>query len=372
MDKQEMTLDWGREQIFEIVYQLEKRLFGVRMPIIRVLIGFLSSIPYSQGGHKVLGRGHVLLKAAPGFGKTDMMQGIAHTISTKYSFMVGQPETKISELVGADEYEVGSGRYFFRRGRVFTNILLYDEINRTHPKAQAALLQAMEERFIPVGVHNTETGEIEEKIFPLFPISKEADEKRMMFWVVASGNPFEQEGTYPIPEAQLDRFAVCLDIDLPSEENEEKIRLENVYAKEGGPQIETVMDPATFLDIAQMVVERVKFGKENGQYMGRIIHNSRPRPKRRRYAKKSLLDRIDAYVKAGLSPRANFHFQAVSRTIAFMNGKDFVSVDDIKEAARLVMPHRILLEPKARGKVKQHDLVEEILENTETPPWTSR
>src|SRR3990167_6689345 len=164
MDKRELTLDLGREKIMEIVYQLEKRLFGVRAPILGVLTGFLSSIPYSQGGRKVLGRGHGLLKAAPGFGKTDMMQGIAHTISTRYSFMVGQPETKISELVGSDEYDVSSGKYFFRRGRVFPNILLYDEINRPDPKAQAALLQAMEERFIPVGVHNTDTGEIEEKI----------------------------------------------------------------------------------------------------------------------------------------------------------------------------------------------------------------
>ena len=162
------------------------------------------------------------------------------------------------------------------------------------------------------------------------------------------------------------------------EEEEEKIRIENVYSdedeKKKAPEIQTVMSLDTVLEISHLIRKRIKFKKPISRYMGRIIHNSRPNPpeNRPRYAKKLFLNRVDRYIKAGLSPRANFHFQAVARAVAFMNGRNFVSVDDIKETAHLVMPHRILLKPQASGRLKQHDIVEEILAETEVPSCSLR
>lgn len=371
MDQDMLTLEKARSKIEAIKSECKKRLFGIDQAIENLLVGLFSAIPYSIGGKKDLGQGHVLLMAPPGFGKTDMMQAIAQTIQGKYSFFSGHPEMKISEIVGGDEYEMSSGRYFLRRGPCFAHIILYDEINRTHPKAQALWLPAMEERCIAMNIHNPETGAIENKKYRLYPVSEDENDERMFFWVVASGNPFEQEGTYTIPEAQLDRFSICFNIDLPSEENEQKIRLESVYKKYGGPVIQPVMDLETAYAIPRLIAESVRFEKSASAYMGRLIHNSRPSPNRMRYARRSFLKEIDLYVKAGLSPRSNFAFQAVARTIAFLRGRDYVAVDDVKAAAKLVMPHRLLLQPKARGRRKPYEVVEGILSNTEVPSCNS-
>lgn len=367
-------------EIGKIVAEIEQFIFGSRRTIENFLLGFFSLVPYDDGRKKRLGQAHALVMSPPGYGKTGTARILANTIGGKYAFIAGHPEMKIQEMLGFDMYHQPSGTFFFVKGPIFSNIVITDEINRIHPKAQAFNLQAMEERIVVVNSINVQDRRIDNVTYRLTPISEAVSDERLVYWNIATGNPFEQEGTYSIPEAQLDRFSIFFGINLPDRREEKRIRLENVYGDDTNrPEVKTVMDLSRVLEIAEMIT-RVRMSESINEYIMRLIENSRPQGIyedrdtkelivcERASATLKLMEYVDANGKAGLSPRSNFHFQAIVKTHAFMNGRDYVTFDDVKYVARLVMTHRILLKREARARnIKQHDIVSMVLANTEIP-----
>lgn len=368
------------QEVGAIRTEIEQFIFGARRTINNMLLGFFSLVPYDDGRKKRLGQAHALVMSPPGYGKTGSARILANTISAKYTFIAGHPEMKVAEILGFDMYHQPTGTFFFVKGPIFANIVITDEINRIHPKAQAFNMQAMEERMVVVNSINIEQKRIDNTVHRLTPISDDPNEERLVYWNIATGNPFEQEGTYTIPEAQLDRFSIFFSINLPDREEEKKIRLENVYGDdENRPQVKTVMDLVRALEIAHMTT-KIRMSESVSEFIMRLIENSRPYGvyedkdtgeliySERKFATPELRQYVDTYGKAGLSPRSNFHFQAVVKTHAFMNGRDYVSLDDVKYVANLVMTHRVLLKREARARaIKQHHVVEKILKSTEVP-----
>jgi MoxR-like ATPase len=259
-------------------------------------------------------------------------------------------------------------------------VILADEINRGHPKTQACLLQVMEERVAIASRMDSTLKRIVSMVTRLVPISKEDNEKRLLSWIVGTGNPVEQEGTYPIPEAQLDRFTRSYGIARSKREDQKRIRLSNVYNiqdESASPQVQKVTNLVEVYDMTNFIIRYVRPINQlpddpADELLQRLFENSSPKVKneeeRRLYAPTELKKFIDNYVKAGLSNRSNFHFEAAARTRAFFRGRNYISVDDIKDEARFVMSHRIMLKPLAKGRgIKQRDVVEEILRLTPLP-----
>lgn len=378
LKKEEIDKDFCFDRINKIRTEYRKILIGIDETGDELIRDILGGIPYSEYGRKRIGKPPTLLMAAPGAGKTDSAVTIASAIDARFSFIPFNPEMKVSDLIGADIYDPSSGSFYHAEGPVCSShIVLADEISRGHPKTQACLLQVMEERQAITSRMDAKLRKIVSVAKRLVPISEDPKEERLISWVIGTGNPFEQEGTYPIPEAQLDRFTKCYGIKPPKREDEKKIRLTNVYNihdENAGPRVRKVTNLEEVYAMTHFIIRYVRPINELADDMAdemvqRYIENSRPKAKneeeKRIFAPTKLRDFIDNYVKAGLSQRANFHFEAAARTLAFFRGRDFITVDDVKDVARLVMPHRIMLKPLAKGRgIKQHDVVEEILRMT--------
>lgn len=344
----------------------------------------VTGVPYSESGTKRIGKPPTLFMAGPGYGKTDSVVTIASSVDAKFSFIPFNPEMKVSDLIGADIYDPASGSFYHAPGPVCSShIVLADELNRAHPKTQACLLQVMEERVAISSRMDSILRRIVNKVTRLVPITDpevNPEEKRYISWIVATGNQFEQEGTYPIPEAQLDRITTCRTIDIPSREDEKKLRLTTVFNpfdENASPKVSKVTNLEEIYDMTLFIIRDVRPINKNpddmaNEAMQRFVENSRPRLKnkeeKRLYSTPELRGLVDNYVKAGLSPRANFHWEAVARSLAFFRNRNYITVDDVKDAARDVMTHRIMLKPLARGRnIKQRDIVDEILRLTPLP-----
>ncbi len=380
--KEEITKEFVFDKRDKIMAEYRKILIGIDETGEELIRDILTGVPYSENGRKRIGKPPTLLMAEPGAGKTDSAVTIASSIDGKFSFVPFNPEMKVSDLIGADIYDPSSGSFYFADGPVCSShIILADEISRGHPKTQASLLQVMEERVAIASRMDTILKRIVSKVKRLVPITEDPEEHRMISWIIGTGNPFEQEGTYPIPEAQLDRFTTCRAIKRPKREDEKKVRLTSVYNphdENTSPRVQKVTNLEEIYDMTNFIIRYVrpinKLPDDRAdELVQRLMENSRPRDRqdkedRRICAPAELKKFVDNYVKAGLSVRANFHFEAAARTLAFFRDQDHISVDDIKDMARLVMPHRIMLKPLARGRnIKQHDVVEEILRLTPMP-----
>lgn len=381
MSKIEIDRDFCFAKRKAVLTEYEKIIIGLPDVGDALFRDIVTGVPYSDSGSKRIGKPPALFMAGPGYGKTDSVVTIASSIDAKFSFIPFNPEMKISDLIGADIYDPASGSFYHAEGPVCSShVVLADEVNRAHPKTQACLLQVMEERVAISSRMDTVLRKIVSKVTRLVPITNNPEEKRHISWIVATGNQFEQEGTYPIPEAQLDRITTCRSIDIPTRENEKKLRLTTVfdpYDENASPKVRKVTNLEEIYEMTMFIIRDVRpINKDPNdlanESMQRFIENSRPRIKgkeeRRISSPPNLRKLIDDYVKAGLSPRANFHWEAVARTLAFFRGRSFITVDDVKDAARDVMTHRIMLKPLARGRnIKQRDIVEEILTLTPIP-----
>lgn len=374
--KEEITLDFCFDRINSILREYKKIIIGLDGTGEWLVQFLLGGVPYSENGRKKIGKPPLLLMAAPGAGKTDSVVTIASSIDAKFSFVPFNPEMKVSDLLGADIYDPSSGEFYYADGPVCSShIVLADEISRGHPKTQACLLQVMEERVAIASRMDTTLRKIISKITRLVPITENSGEERRISWIVGTGNPYEQEGTYPIPEAQLDRFTGCLGIDPPKREDEKRVRLTTVYNpydENASPRVQKVTNLIEIWDMTNFIIRYVRPINDTNadEAMQRFTENSRPREKgkdeRRLYAPEELKKFIDNYVKAGLSTRALLHFEAAARMLAFFRKRDFITVDDVKDVARIVMTHRIMLKPLAKGRgIKQRDVVEEILRLTD-------
>jgi MoxR-like ATPase len=275
--------------------------------------------------------GHVLLEGVPGLGKTLMVRSLAKTVDAAFARIQFTPDLMPADVTGTKVYDPQSGRFSFKRGPVFTHLLLADEINRTPPKTQAALLEAMEEGQVS----------IDGESIPL----------PSPFFVVATQNPLEYEGTYPLPEAQLDRFSVKLIVDYPGEEEEVALLREHRLSVGREARLEKVVGAEELLALREEV-DRIIVEESVLRYIASIIRNTRQDPR----------------IALGGSPRAGLSLLTLSRALAAMDGRHFVTPDDVKTVVKPVLRHRILLTPEAELEgMKTDDVIEEIVRSIQVP-----
>jgi MoxR-like ATPase len=295
-----------------VLDEVERAVVGKRDALELVLLGLLAD-------------GHVLLDDYPGLAKTLIARSFARVTSLSFARVQFTPDLMPSDVTGSSIYSQRLGDFEFRPGPVFTNLLLGDEINRSPPKTQAALLEAMQERQVTIdGVSR--------------PLERP-------FLVVATQNPIEFEGTYPLPEAQLDRFLLRLAVGYPSAER----RLERAADEVELAQVAT---PADVLAM-QRAVEEVHVAESVGRYIVELVGATRASPR----------------VQVGSSPRGSLALLKVARAKAALAGRDFVTPEDVKAVAVPTLAHRLILRPELWvRRVRTEDVVAELLEQVPTPP----
>ncbi|MDZ4265249.1 MAG: MoxR family ATPase [Mycobacterium sp.] len=279
----------------------------------------------------VLARGHVLVEDLPGLGKTLIAKSFAAALGLDFTRVQFTPDLLPADLLGSTIYDMQSRRFEFRRGPIFTNLLLGDEINRTPPKTQAALLEAMAEQQVSIdGV----THRLPEP-----------------FLVLATDNPIEYEGTYPLPEAQLDRFAIRLELKYLSEQDEATMLRRRLDRGSAPPTVQQVVDARDLLAM-QESVERVTVHDDVLQYVVSLATASRQHPQ----------------VAVGASPRAELDLVQLARARALLLGRDYVIPEDVKALAVPTMAHRISLRPEMWvRRVQGADVVDELLRRLPVP-----
>jgi MoxR-like ATPase len=298
--------------IQQLTSNLNQVLVGKQQPIRLTLVALLSG-------------GHVLLEDVPGVGKTLLAKSLARSIKGKFQRIQCTPDLLPSDLTGTNIWNPQEGKFEFMAGPVFANVLLADEINRATPRTQSALLEVMEESQVTIdGVSH--------------PVAAP-------FFVIATQNPIESQGTFPLPEAQLDRFALALSMGYPSAEEE----LQMLQRSQSGPSAQT-LSPCISLDEVQQLQQaclQVQVEKSLQQYMLNLVRATRE----------------DSQVRLGVSPRGAVILQRTAQAIAFLAGRTYVLPDDIKELAPSVLSHRII--PSGSGHPR--NIVERLLKTIEIP-----
>jgi MoxR-like ATPase len=280
----------------------------------------------------VVARGHVLLQGAPGLGKTLLSKSLATSLRGVFKRVQGTSDLMPADITGVHAFDAEQRQFVFRPGPVFADVLLVDEINRAGPKTQSALLEAMEERQVTVDRQN-------------YPLPKD-------FLVIATQNPREFEGTYPLPESQLDRFMLRVDLAHPAREDELAIiaRYGSTDAHARSENNETL--PALDLEAIRQAVEQVHLAPELSAYVVDIAAASR----------------THTHVSLGLSTRGVLALVRAARIFAGMRGGDFVTPDDVKQVAPLVIPHRLMLAPEALLEgVTEQAITQQLLDRTPVP-----
>jgi MoxR-like ATPase len=314
----------------QILQQLQRAIVGQAEVIEQILAAIFT-------------RGHCLLVGVPGLAKTLMVSSISQILDVAFKRIQFTPDLMPSDITGTtvlDEQESGRRDFRFVRGPIFTNILLADEINRTPPKTQAALLQAMQERQVTVG---QETFNLPEP-----------------FFVIATQNPIEQEGTYPLPEAQLDRFMFNIKVDYPSYDEEKRIL--EIATKDEASEITKVLSSRAILNM-QKLVRRLPVGDHVREYVVRLVRATRPREAEAPGFVKKMVD-------WGAGPRAGIFLIQGAKAMAAMNGRPSVSVDDVKKVAIPVLRHRIStnFQAQAEGKSSEDVILQLVKEIPEPEP----
>jgi MoxR-like ATPase len=302
-----------------ILDEVERAVVGKRDALELVLLGLLAD-------------GHVLLEDFPGLAKTLAARSFAQATEMTFTRVQFTPDLLPSDVTGSSIYDQRRGDFEFRPGPIFTNLLLADEINRAPPKTQAALLEAMQERQV------TSEGVTR----PLEP----------PFLVIATQNPIEYEGTYPLPEAQLDRFLLRVRIGYPSRDDEWAMLQRRIDRAVDEIRLEPVVDRETLLDL-QRSIERVHVSESIGRYLVDVVAATREGPR----------------VQVGASPRGALAVLKLSRCRAALRGRDFVTPEDVKAVAVPALAHRLMLRPELWvQRVSAEDVVRDALDTVPTPP----
>jgi MoxR-like ATPase len=279
----------------------------------------------------LLADGHVLIEDLPGLAKTLMARSFSQVIGLRFSRIQFTPDLMPSDVTGSAVYDQRSGEFTFRPGPVFTNLLLGDEINRAPAKTQAALLEAMQERQVTV---EGATRALE-----------------LPFVVIATQNPIEAEGTYPLPEAQLDRFLVRISVGHPERDDEIEMLGRRAERRTDEVVLRRIIDADTLREL-QRIVESVYVSPSLSAYMVDLVGATRTSP----------------LVQVGASPRGSLALLKLSRARAAMSGRDFVIPEDVKGVAVAALSHRIMLKPEVWvQRVRTEDLVRRVLETVPTP-----
>lgn len=309
----------------EVVQQVGRRIVGQDYMIERLLISLLTG-------------GHVLLEGVPGLAKTLAVRTLAETINTSFSRIQFTPDLLPADVVGTQVYDQSTGRFSVKKGPIHANIILADEINRAPAKVQAALLEAMQEKQVTIG--------------GLTHVLEEP------FLVLATQNPIEQEGTYPLPEAQVDRFMLKLHVGYPSRDEEKEI-LRRMSTGEPIP-VEHVATPKQILEMRRHIAD-LYIDERVVDYIVEIVHATRT-------PDQAGLAELKPLIEFGASPRATLSLAQGSRAHAFLRGRAFVTPDDVKSIAPDVLRHRVLRTYEAEAEeVTSDEIVARILEAIPVP-----
>ncbi|WP_295100218.1 MoxR family ATPase [uncultured Candidatus Kuenenia sp.] len=308
-----------------LLYEVGKVIVGQKYLIERLLIGMLSN-------------GHVLLEGVPGLAKTMSIMTLAKAMHASFQRIQFTPDLLPADLLGTLIYNPKSGEFTVRKGPVFTNIVLADEINRAPAKVQSALLEAMQDREVTIG---DETFKLEEP-----------------FLVLATQNPIEHEGTYPLPEAQLDRFMLKLNITYPDKKEEREI-LERMATTKSDIKVNSVISPNDILRL-RTVVDGIYIDDKIKDYIIDIVFASRE-------PKTYNLD-LDQFIEYGASPRATINLTLAAKAHAFLKGRGFVTPQDVKSIGMDVLRHRIIITYEAEAEeIRPEDIINKIFDNVEVP-----
>ena len=308
-----------------LMSEISKVIVGQKAMVERLIIG-------------LLGNGHILLEGVPGLAKTLAIKTLAAAMKAKYQRIQFTPDLLPADLIGTMIYNQKDGNFLIKKGPVFANFILADEINRAPAKVQSALLEAMQERQVTIG---ESTFKLEEP-----------------FLVLATQNPIEQEGTYPLPEAQVDRFMLKIKISYPTKEEELRIMRQNVLNTEG--IVQPVINPSEIIK-ARNLIQEVYVDEKIEKYILDIVFATRS-------PKDYGLSKLTDLISYGASPRATINLALGAKAFAFIKRRGYVIPEDVRSICQDVLRHRIAVtyEAEAEG-ITSEEIIQEILNTIEVP-----
>ncbi len=328
------------KNVGDLLKEFREHRDAMRMELAKVIVGQDEVIEQLLAA--IFTRGHCLLEGVPGLAKTLMVSSLAKIVDVTFNRVQFTPDLMPSDITGTnvlDEDENGRRQFNFVEGPIFTNILLADEINRTPPKTQAALLQAMQEREVSVGRTTYQLPD--------------------PFFTIATQNPIEQEGTYPLPEAQLDRFMFNIKVGYPSLEEEEQILLATTRNEK--PEITKILSARAILNI-QKLVQSVAVSPYIVKYVAQLVRATRPRDEKAPAFVKEMID-------WGAGPRAGQFLINGGKAIAAMDGRFSVAIEDIKRVAVPVLRHRLATNFQAQAEgMDSEQIVRRLIKEIPDPP----
>jgi len=298
--------------------EIGKVIVGQNEIIQKLLTGLLSS-------------GHILIEGVPGLAKTLIVKTLADIIDCDFSRIQFTPDLLPADILGTMVYNQKTAEFYVKKGPIFSSIILADEINRAPAKTQSALLEAMQEKQVTIGDNS----------FPLDEI----------FMVIATQNPIEQHGTYPLPEAQVDRFMMKLKINYPTKD--EELEIISLHGSGKNISIEKVLNKSKLLEI-RTAIHNIYMDKKIEEYIVNLIFASRE-------PKSYNIPEIADMISYGASPRASLYLKVASKSYALINGRDYVTPDDIQEISYDILRHRIILSYEAQAEEIDTDKVIEII-----------
>jgi len=313
------------EFVERLIAEIHKVIVGQKYMIERLLIGLLSN-------------GHILLEGVPGLAKSLLVSTLSKSVRTKFQRIQFTPDLLPADLTGTLVYNQKDGTFQTKKGPIFSNLILADEINRSPAKVQSALLEAMQERQVTIG----------ENSYPL----------EEPFLVLATQNPIEQEGTYPLPEAQIDRFMLKIIIGYPNKE--EELEIINRMTRDGVVDVEPVVTPEDIIK-ARHVVTEVYVDEKIKSYILDIVFATRNPDD---YG----LDDLKPLIRYGASPRASIYLTQASKSHAFLRRRGYVTPEDVRAIGMDVLRHRIIITYEAEAEeVTSEDIVRKILNKIDVP-----
>ncbi len=311
--------------IEKIVNEIDKVIVGQKYMVERLMVGLLAD-------------GHILLEGVPGLAKTLSVKTLAQVIATKYQRIQFTPDLLPADLIGTLVYNPKTGDFTTKLGPIFANLILADEINRAPAKVQSALLEAMQEKQVSIG---KETHRLEEP-----------------FLVLATQNPIELVGTYPLPEAQIDRFMLKVKIEYPNKKEEREI-LERMAVVGVQPKASQVIGADEVLRL-RAIVNDVYIDDKIKDYIVNIVFATRD--------PKAFKLEIGPYIRYGASPRASIFLTLASKAYAFLKGRGFVTPQDVKSIGMDVLRHRVIVSYEAEAEeMTSEDLIQKVFDNVEVP-----
>ncbi len=306
--------------------EIDKVIVGQKYLIERLLVGLLAN-------------GHILIEGVPGLAKTLSVRVLAQAINTKFQRLQFTPDLLPADLIGTLVYNPKDGTFVTKKGPIFANIILADEINRAPAKVQSALLEAMQERQVTISENTYKLDE--------------------PFLVLATQNPIEQEGTYPLPEAQVDRFMLKLNITYPNKEEEYTI-LKRMSFTDKKIDVKPVVGPSDIIN-ARRVVDEVYMDEKIEKYILDIVFATRQ-------PEEYGLGDLKALIQYGASPRASIYLTVASKAYAFIQGRGYVTPQDVKSIGMDVLRHRVIVSYEAEAEEKtSEDVVKKIFDEIEVP-----